>query len=618
MSYVKQYDHFCCHYVDREDPTRYVNQLKHSASAAEVITVDLETTGLDPLDDLIALIGIGVKDQSKGWNCYLFDQLDHDFSQDLRPLLESAKPFKLGHNFKFDWSFLWHRMGIDCQPILDTMLAAIISEYATMHERNRWSLGALSSRKLGLEMDKEEEVRTSFKGGPYSDRQLHYAASDLVQTGELWNSYAPSLNSHFNIVKLECDIIPLVASAELAGMKIDRSRLDSLKKKALKTKTSLEEQLPWMGSSLNSASKPIQEAERLNPNSPKQIKEFFTEHFGIGLKDTSEKTLKQIEADGARALADLILKCKANKKLIGTYLKKLDPDSLREDGRIRGRFFSMGARTGRFSVQGILQTIPRQQEIRELFVPEIGNCYVIADYSQIELRVSAELSGDETMQDAFVRGQDLHKLTAANAFGVSEEEVTKDQRTAAKAINFGLIYGMSPKGLVSYMKSYGIEISVAEARSFHQAFFDLYSSFKPYHNRLWVRADREFREHEQVILETRSGRKRRLTEEEMRYTSNKDVSEKWPKKTIVYNTPVQSLASDGLKQALVFLWPQLKALGAYPVNLIHDEIVVECRESIAEKISGVLKECMVKGMEFYLKKVPVVVEVKTGCSWAEK
>ena len=214
-------------------------------------------------------------------------------------------------------------------------------------------------------------------------------------------------------------------------MKIDRSRLDSLKKEAQKTKTNLEEQLPWMGSTLNSALKPIPEAERLNPNSPKQIKEFFTEHFGIALKDTSEKTLKQIEADGARALADLILKCKANKKLIGTYLKKLDPDSLREDGRIRGRFFSMGARTGRFSVQGILQTIPRQQEIRELFVPEIGNCYVIADYSQIELRVSAELSGDKTMQDAFVRGQDLHKLTASKAFGVSEEEVTKEQRTAA-------------------------------------------------------------------------------------------------------------------------------------------------------------------------------------------
>ena len=140
---------------------------------------------------------------------------------------------------------------------------------------------------------------------------------------------------------------------ELAGMKIDPSRLDSLKKEAQKTKTNLEEQLPWMGSTLNSAVKPIPEAERLNPNSPKQIKEFFSEQFGIALKDTSEKTLKQIEADGARALADLILKCKVNKKLIGTYLKKLDPDSLREDGRIRGRFFSMGARTGRFSVQGL-------------------------------------------------------------------------------------------------------------------------------------------------------------------------------------------------------------------------------------------------------------------------
>ena len=100
MSFEKQFDGFCCHYVDREDRTRYLNQLKHSASAAKVITVDLETTGLNPLEDLIALIGIGVKDQSEGWNCYLFDQLDHDFSEELKPLLEAAKPFKLGHNFK--------------------------------------------------------------------------------------------------------------------------------------------------------------------------------------------------------------------------------------------------------------------------------------------------------------------------------------------------------------------------------------------------------------------------------------------------------------------------------------------------------------------------------------
>ena len=121
-----------------------------------------------------------------------------------------------------------------------------------------------------------------------------------------------------------------------------------------------------------------------------------------------------------------------------------------------------------------------------------------------------------------------------------------------------------------------------------------------------------------MILETRSGRKRRLTEEEMRYTSNKDASETWPKKTIVYNTPVQSLASDGLKQALVFLWPKLKVLGAYPVNLIHDEIVIECKENLAEEVAQILENAMVDGMRCYLKKVPVVVETKIASTWAEK
>jgi len=619
MSYVKQFEGLCCHYVDREEPTRYINQLKHSASASEVITVDLETTGLDPLEDKIALIGIGVRDQSKGWNCYLFDQLDHDFSQDLRPLLEAPEPFKLGHNFKFDWSFLWYQTGIDCQPILDTMLAAIVCEYGTMQEKGRWGLAALSLEKLGRQMDKDEELRTSFKGAPYTERQIHYAASDLVQTGELWNSYAPSLSDHFDIVKLECDIIPAVGSIELAGMKVDMKKLKVLVEQANHSKKVLEQSLPIVSLTQGTASqKPNTEEKRLNPNSHKQIKEYFREFFGIELKDTSEKTLKEIESEDARELSDLILQCKANKKLIGTYLKKLDPELLPEDGRIRGRFLSMGARTGRFSAQGILQTVPRQQEIRELFVPEEGNCFVIADYSQIELRVSAELSGEKVMQEAFENDEDLHRLTASKAFGVQLGEVSKAQRRASKAINFGLIYGMSSKGLVAHMKSSGTEISLREAKHFRAAFFKLYRSYQPYHYRLWKRADREFGENGEVLLETRSGRVRRLIEDDMRYKLEQNPSKKWPRKTVVYNTPVQSLASDGLKQALVLLWPHLKTLNARPVNLVHDEIIIECRKDVAEEMSGILEECMVQGMECYLKKVPILVEAKITDSWAGK
>ena len=278
----------------------------------------------------------------------------------------------------------------------------------------------------------------------------------------------------------------------------------------------------------------------------------------------------------------------------------------------------MGARTGRFSAQGILHTIPRQQEIRELFVPEEGNCFVIADYSQIELRVSAELSGEKVMQEAFGKDEDLHRLTASKAYGVQLSEVSKEQRKAAKAINFGLIYGMSPKGLVAYMKSFGIGISLAEAQRFHAAFFKLYGGYKPYHYRIWKRADSEFRENGEVLLKTRSGRVRRLTEDDMRCKSKQNPSKKWPRKTVVYNTPVQSLASDGLKQSLVLLWPHLKALDARPVNLVHDEIIIECRKDVAAEMLGILPDCMVRGMECYLKKVPVVVEAKIADSWAGK
>ena len=177
---------------------------------------------------------------------------------------------------------------------------------------------------------------------------------------------------------------------------------------------------------------------------------------------------------------------------------------------------------------------------------------------------------------------------------------------------------MSPQGLVSYLKSFEIEISLAEAQRFHAAFFKLYGGYKPYHYRIWKRADSEFRENGEVLLETLSGRVRRLIEDDMRYKSEQDLSKKWPRKNVVYNTPVQSLASDGLKQTLVLLWPHLKALNARPVNLVHDEIIIECRKDVAAEMLGILEDCMVLGMECYLKKVPVVVEAKIVDSWAGK
>jgi DNA polymerase-1 len=253
-----------------------------------------------------------------------------------------------------------------------------------------------------------------------------------------------------------------------------------------------------------------------------------------------------------------------------------------------------------------------------LFVPEEGNCFVIADYSQIELRVSAELSGEKVMQKAFGKDEDLHRLTASKAFGVQLSEVSKKQRTAAKAINFGLIYGMSPQGLVSYLKPSGTEISLDEAKQFHAAFFKLYRNYRPYHSKLWKRADGEFMENGEVLLRTQSGRVRRLTEDDMRCKSKQNPSKKWPRKNVVYNTPVQSLASDGLKQSLVLLWPHLKALDARPVNIVHDEIIIECRKDVATEMLKILEDYMVRGMKRYLKKVPVLVESIIADSWAGK
>ena len=243
-----------------------------------------------------------------------------------------------------------------------------------------------------------------------------------------------------------------------------------------------------------------------------------------------------------------------------------------------------------------LQNITR--ELRKLFKAHKGRKLIVADYSQIELRIAAEYVNDETMIKAFSEGKDLHRFTASLILGKDYEEITKEERQMAKAINFGLIYGISPKSLMEYAKNnYGIDITLREAQKFHERFFEVYSGFKKWHEKV----KEELSKKHTIVVYSLLGRRMVVN----RFTE-------------AVNFPIQATGSDMLKMAVVFFGKLKDGLDAHIVNLIHDEIVVDVKEEDAQKARDVLSESMLRAGKILLKKVPVEFEAQIVESWAEK
>ena len=255
--------------------------------------------------------------------------------------------------------------------------------------------------------------------------------------------------------------------------------------------------------------------------------------------------------------------------------------------------------TGRFSCkEPPLQTIPRNKQIRECFRAEAGNNLIIADYSQIELRIAAEISKDPVMIEAYSKGQDLHTLTASIITGKPAEEVTKNDRQLAKAVNFGLIYGAGAETLRDYAKSnYDIDLTLKDAEHFRRKFFKLYRGLSRWHDRVNSR--------QEYVTHTLGGRYRKFNRK-YKY-----------KLTDRLNSPVQGTGADILKKALVLLRPQIKCL-AKLVHIVHDEIILETPAERAEEVKKILEETMIEAGQYYIKMVPVEVEGNICDSWAEK
>ena len=330
--------------------------------------------------------------------------------------------------------------------------------------------------------------------------------------------------------------------------------------------------------------------------------------MGVNLPDTRDETLalyaKEHEFISAlrnyRKAAKLV--CSRGPLRISTYGTKWLENGYFSDGRIYASWRQLRAATGRMACDHPnLQNIPRRGPLRSYIRAPEGRVFVIADYSQMELRIAAKISSDKEMLSAYTEGRDLHTLTARSLTG--REEVTKDDRMLAKAVNFGLLYGMGAKVLQSYaLRSYGVEMSLEEAAHYRRSFFKTYPGLKRWHEherRAWQRGDTETR--------TLTGRRRMDVE---RLTDR-------------LNAPVQGSEADGLKLALPLLWERRgECSEAVPVLVCHDEIVVECNAEQAADVETWLEIALVEGMDTVLTgtedvDVPVEVETRIARSWGE-
>jgi DNA polymerase-1 len=418
-------------------------------------------------------------------------------------------------------------------------------------------------RELGLELDKEHQKARW--GGHLTDGMLAYAATDTRVLLPLAEA--------------------LQEKASDAGLPFDaegwREHLDELEKEKQRLAEQLDRLVPARPG-----------GKSWNWNSPPQAKEAFAS-AGVPLPNTQEKTLSRLE----HPLARVFLEYKRVANVVSNYGPKL-LGFVGEDSRIRADWHQIGAGTGRTSCSkpALQQLTP---EVKGFVRAPEGRVLVKADYSHIELRIAAKISGDERMLATYQKGEDIHSLTARSLAAVG---VGKEDRKLAKAVNFGLLYGQGARGLREYARdSYGTDITLEEAALYKRRFFETYPGLEAWH-------DRERRALERGGTETRTlaGRRR------------KDVT----RFTEWVNAPVQGTGADGLKLAQALLWERRKECPrAVPVATVHDEILVECDEHYAEEVEAWLKKAMVDGMDEVLNgagepHVPVEVETRVAKSWA--
>src|SRR5215208_1002160 len=554
-------------------------------ASADAIGADLETTDLSPRDGKTRLLQLARPDET-----FVVDAFAVGDLSPLRGVLEGG-PIKIFHNAKFDYAFLKEEHGISPSPIFDTMLATQLldgGEYGASY-----ALEAVVERYLDEEVDKSE--RRANWSGELSRGQLEYAARDAMILWPLRERLAEKLEEEElgYISKVEFGAVAAISEMELAGIKLDVARWKELEQTVRERRDRAAEHLESFFPPPEGVLPLEGLGPRLNLNSPKQITDAFRT-LGIELPDTKVWTLLKIDHPAARAL----LEYRELQKKLGTYLETYPSFIHPKTGRIHANFLQCRVPTGRLACTNPnIQQIPHEDEFRRCFVAEEGHTFVIADYSQIELRILAEVSDDPAFVEAFQKGEDLHRVTAATMYDVPMDEVTKDQRSAAKRTNFGLMYGRGARSLSA-------QLGTDEGRG-RQLIDEYFANYPKVQHFLQRTANRAVRDRE---LRTLAGRVRKFGNDPV-------ADDRGAMRREAMNYPIQGAASDIAKLALVYIRRELNGTDARLINTIHDEFVVECAEELAPEVSEKTGQAMTMAGEKLLKKVPVEVEVEISREW---
>ena len=550
-----------------------------------VLAIDTETTGLDPHTDQIRLIQIAAPDLP----VFVIDVFEvPEAIEALRPLV-SGDAVKVFQNAKFDLKFLT-QAGVKIEgQIFDTMLAAQLLQ-AGLQKAAR--LDVIVKAYLGEELPKEEQQ--SDWSGELSQSQLMYAANDAAILLSLRDVLKKQLIQAklAEVATLEFDCIVALAEMELTGIMLDQGQWGGYCRV-------IEANISKYQSILTDKFKEFKTdaGTPINLKSTQQLQRALAE-IGINVNSTSRDTLTPLI--DRSVVADLLAYKKWQSQK-SKYGNKISQAVNLVTGRIHADYHQLGADTGRLSCSNPpLQQIPKSVAVRQCFIPESNCKFVIADYSQIELRVAAQISGDERMIQAYREGKDLHKLTASLVTETPLEEVTDEDRQRAKAVNFGLLFAMGAKGLQDYAKNaYGVNMSSEEASEFKEKFFQNYLGFAK-----WYRGNQNNNKAQE--LRTLSGRRR---------LCNGRQAASLPR---TLNTPIQGTAADIAKTALGKLPRVLGGTGAKIVGFIHDEFIVETPKKNAKTVLSIVVKTMEEAGQQYLTDLPVVVEAMIADSWADK
>ncbi|MDG1890202.1 MAG: DNA polymerase I [Verrucomicrobiota bacterium] len=575
--------------------------------AQSAFCMDTETTGLDPKS--IELLGISLCAKG-GKACYIplnrEDGLSSSYVQaKLAPLLENPRIAKVGHHLKYDLNVLhWHGFRVQ-GPFIDTMIL-----HSLMRPDQKHGLDYLAEAYLGYSPVSIETL-IGPKGGDQGsmkdvalEKLTTYAAEDADITWQLYRLLEPDiakldLDRLFH--ELEMPLLPVLASMEQEGIRLNTHSMRLFSAQLLEQIQTLEQGIHAMA------------GEEFNIGSPKQLGEIL---FGkLKLVDKPKKTKTGQYATNENVLQSLagehgiiqkILEYRIVTKLRSTYAEALPQSIFEPTGRIHTTFHQTATATGRLSSQHPnLQNIPIRrelgQEIRRAFVPR-GEGYALlsADYSQIELRIMASMSGDPSMAMAFKAGEDVHAATAARIYKVALTDVTREMRRRAKTVNFGIMYGISPFGL-----SQRLRISRAEAAEIIEEYFQSFPLIKDYMALTLERA------RSKGYVETLLGRRRYLPDIQSANGTIRNMAER-----NAINAPIQGSAADMIKLAMSAIWSQLqeRELETRLVLQVHDELVFDLREDEETAVKSMVRDLMVEALPL---SVPVEVDIGMGANWLE-